>query len=1235
MKEFYSLILFFALGVFTCNAQTTLPCNVNLTATTLGNGGCILDSITYTNPNLALNNTFTFPGVQPNVLSGSITITAMGDIDLTSEYWTLLSEAGATLTQAGGSGGQCATVYVVTVPLTAADLLAWSANGTIDFQVNGTTAVNTSLCGGDYVQLTLETCYPVATCTGTDVNLVASGAGIQILAMSNDFDNGLGVGWVAGGGSAVGSPCGPGPNGTSYYWASTAGSGTPQLATIPYDVTCGGTISFDMVYSIQGGSIPCEGPDEADEGVELQYSTDGGVTWIPIIYYSPGGFTLPSNPGNGGSVTTGPTAYTNWSTFTVPIPPGALGPNTQFQWIQAFSSGSNYDNWGLDNVQISLNANCNNYWYDFDHIPGSPDPNTDTLNVTNTTTFGVWYTDGVDSCYATTTVVVPPAAAADAGPDITICGGGNALIGADPITLDEGSVYTWSTGATGTIDLTAPGTDNGQITVNPIATTEYYLEVDFNNCTAYDTVTVFMDNAPTASNPLPINVECIGDVPAPDPLVVTDEMDDLTPMPIVTHEGDVSDGQSCPETITRTFRITDDCGNFILVDQIITVNDVTPPTASNIPGVFVPGGSPLPPVDITLVDDEADNCTANPVVAWVSDVSDNGVCPEIITRTYSVTDDCGNQILVTQEISIGDPIQPTASNPLPIQVECIGDVPAPDPLVVTDEADNGAAIPVVTFESDVSDGLTCPETITRTYRVTDDCSNFIFVTQTITVLDTQAPTAGIPATINVECIGDVPQSDITVVPGVTDNCSANPAVAFVGDVSDGLSCPETITRTYSITDECGNTSTVDQTIIVNDVTPPTANNPSPVAVPGANDVPAPNPMDVTGVADNCSANPIVTWVSDVSDGNVCNGEIITRTYSVTDDCGNQITVTQEITILAEPAPIDAGPNQTICEGDLVTITPTNPWNAALSWNPVPGPGPFSPAQTTTYYVTADNLGCISEDSVTITVEEAPMVSFVGDVLAGCAPHTVTFTNTSSSATGLVDCEWTINGQSISGCGTGTYTFENSGTYDVTLTATSNTGCTSTATYADYIYVEAVPVAAFSTSGNTLESFDTQVQFTNNTTGASSYSWDFGDDSPLSTDVNPVHSYPEAQSGNYTVTLIATSPLGCVDVTSTSITVNEQLIYYIPNTFTPDNDDFNDTFRAVFTEGYDPFDFQMVLFNRWGEVIWESYDASVGWDGTYGINGRPAQDGTYIWKIEFKTTQTDERVMITGHVNLIR
>jgi gliding motility-associated-like protein len=104
----------------------------------------------------------------------------------------------------------------------------------------------------------------------------------------------------------------------------------------------------------------------------------------------------------------------------------------------------------------------------------------------------------------------------------------------------------------------------------------------------------------------------------------------------------------------------------------------------------------------------------------------------------------------------------------------------------------------------------------------------------------------------------------------------------------------------------------------------------------------------------------------------------------------------------------------------------------------------------------------------------------------------------------------------------------------------------------------------------------------------------------------------------------------------SVQVQEVLIFYVPNTFTPDGDNYNQTFQPVFHSGFDPFDFELLIFNRWGEVIFESHDATVGWDGTYGQETTEiVQDGTYTWKIEFKTKYTDERKIVTGSVNLIR
>src|SRR5690606_4527778 len=155
-------------------------------------------------------------------------------------------------------------------------------------------------------------------------------------------------------------------------------------------------------------------------------------------------------------------------------------------------------------------------------------------------------------------------------------------------------------------------------------------------------------------------------------------------------------------------------------------------------------------------------------------------------------------------------------------------------------------------------------------------------------------------------------------PVMTDLCGNNLA-PIMTEGADPV-CVGDKVYTFTYTDCAGNTADWTYTFTINDNINPTASNPAPISVPGSTYVPAPDVSVVIDEADNCTANPTVAWVSDVSDGNVCNNEVITRTYSVTDDCGNSITVTQLITITAVPAPIDAGPDTLVCADGFATLT---------------------------------------------------------------------------------------------------------------------------------------------------------------------------------------------------------------------------------------------------------------------------------------------------------------------------
>jgi gliding motility-associated-like protein len=162
----------------------------------------------------------------------------------------------------------------------------------------------------------------------------------------------------------------------------------------------------------------------------------------------------------------------------------------------------------------------------------------------------------------------------------------------------------------------------------------------------------------------------------------------------------------------------------------------------------------------------------------------------------------------------------------------------------------------------------------------------------------------------------------------------------------------------------------------------------------------------------------------------------------------------------------------------------------------------------------------------------------------------------------------------------------------------------------------------------------EVDFINGSSYADFYTWNI-DEHGTSNEVNPSVDYGE-NPGQYNVELIASTAAGCADTVTSIVNVVDRIIFYVPNTFTPDDDNFNQYFTPIFTSGFDPFDYKLLIYNRWGETVFESNDASIGWNGTYGSEStRIVKDGTYIWKIEFKETMTDKRHIHTGHVNVLR
>lgn len=338
-------------------------------------------------------------------------------------------------------------------------------------------------------------------------------------------------------------------------------------------------------------------------------------------------------------------------------------------------------------------------------------------------------------------------------------------------------------------------------------------------------------------------------------------------------------------------------------------------------------------------------------------------------------------------------------------------------------------------------------------------------------------------------------------------------------------------------------------------------------------------------------------------------------------------------IIINPTPItNAGADFLVCEGSTITLSASGAQTYVWDNGVADGVSFIQDPGVVTYEVLGTSAEvCSSDDQITVEVEANPNVSFFADTLLGCEPFSVMFQNETE---GLVtNCTWELNGEQVDVCGDLNYTFLNAGIFSVSLTAETANGCSGYYELIDYIDVRSNPDADFTANPFSTDILDGEISFTNESVGATSYEWDFGDETGVTSAVNPTHQFPTLSAGTYPITLVATIYPGCSDTVVKAIEVIEDLFYFIPNSFTPDGDEFNQTFQPVFVMGFDPYDFQLTIFNKWGEVIWESFDASAAWDGTY--NGKIVPAGSYVWRLEFKSSLNDKRFNETGHLNVIR
>ncbi|MNX92272.1 PKD domain protein [compost metagenome] len=393
-------------------------------------------------------------------------------------------------------------------------------------------------------------------------------------------------------------------------------------------------------------------------------------------------------------------------------------------------------------------------------------------------------------------------------------------------------------------------------------------------------------------------------------------------------------------------------------------------------------------------------------------------------------------------------------------------------------------------------------------------------------------------------------------------------------------------------------------------------------------IPIPNPFELNGLAAG-------SYQLDVFHPEGCTGTV-------------------NFTITEPPSPTELlitsiSPDLSICSAGASSITAegsggTSPY--IFTWfteTGILGTGTtvhVTTNQTMQYgVILTDACGAIP-DTAFMTIEVIQPISpmLTPDDPDGCFPHHVVFSNSTVSNENILtstidfgDGTPPITTNALDTC---SHIYEVPGTYTVRITSVSMNGCEYSNTFTDKIVVYDNPTPGFTISPVPATLFETNVTLTNTSSDdIVSYSWVIEDGTPATSSSENVNvDFPKGIVANYQATLIVTDINGCVDSVTEIVRVLSDVILYAPNTFTPDGDELNQLW-SVHIDGIDFYQFDLHVFDRWGELIWESHDPKGAWDGTY--CGKIVPYGTYTWILTTREFLSDKKHTFNGHINLIR
>ena len=348
---------------------------------------------------------------------------------------------------------------------------------------------------------------------------------------------------------------------------------------------------------------------------------------------------------------------------------------------------------------------------------------------------------------------------------------------------------------------------------------------------------------------------------------------------------------------------------------------------------------------------------------------------------------------------------------------------------------------------------------------------------------------------------------------------------------------------------------------------------------------------------------------------------VTTTYVVIAANAQGCSATDSVTVSIYPSPAASftPSGSSSCTFPVtVNFTNTSTNSVTYYWEFGNGDSAFTTNGQATYdtigsytvmLIATSTNGCTDTALYVYNVYPAPTALFSLSGNSGCAPYTVSFTNNSVDG---VTYYWSFGDGDTSMLSNPSHTYEIPGTYNVTLVVSGGGLCNDTLQLLSAVTVFQTPVADFTSDYFNITDPDGQIQFTNLSTGATTYDWDFGDGN-TSTLTDPINNY--AENGEFDVTLIAYSGAGCSDTIIQTVEVELMKGLYMPNAMIAGGDG---DFGLFLPKGAGIATYQCMVFDKWGNLLWQSTELvngqpSEGWDGRY--NGVVVPLGAYIWKAD--------------------